>query len=47
VLVGETVAMDQTEHTRGRPYVWNSPTVLYLIVTDDEAWASEVLRALH
>ena len=46
VLVGETAGMDQSQHVRGRPYVWNSPTIHYLIVTDDEAWAAEALRSL-
>jgi hypothetical protein len=47
VLVGEEAAMEQTEHARGRPYVWNSPKVHYLIVTDDPSWAAEALGALH
>ncbi len=47
VLVGEMAGMDQSDHSRGRPYVWNSPTTHYLIVTDDERWAAEVLRALR
>ncbi len=47
VLVGEAAAVAQTEHVRGRPYVWDSPTVHYLIVTDDAAWAAEALRAIH
>jgi hypothetical protein len=46
VLVGEAAAIDQSEHMRGRPYVWDSPTTHYLIVTDDAAWAAEVLRSL-
>ena len=46
VLVGKTAGVDQSEHARGRPYVWNSPNVHYLIVTDDEAWAAEALRSL-
>ena len=46
VLVGETAGMDQSEHARGKPYVWNSPTTHYLIVTDDERWAVEALRSL-
>jgi hypothetical protein len=46
VLVGETAGVNQSEHVRGRPYVWDSPTVHYLIVTDEEAWAAEVLRSL-
>ena len=47
VLVGDQAMVDQTEHARGRPYVWNSPTVHYLVVTDSEAWAAEVLGALQ
>jgi hypothetical protein len=47
VLVGETAGMDQSEHARGRPYVWNGPTIHYLIVTDDERWAAEALRSLQ
>ena len=47
VLVGETAGMEQSEHARGRPYVWNSPTIHYLIVTDDERWAAEALRSLR
>ncbi|HET9522365.1 MAG TPA: hypothetical protein VFO73_15055 [Candidatus Limnocylindrales bacterium] len=47
VLVGKAAAVDQSVHVRGRPYVWDSPTVHYLIVTDDEDWAREALRALH
>jgi len=46
VLVGETAAMDQSTHARGKPYVWDSPTVHYLIITDDAAWATEVLGKL-
>ena len=41
VLVGDTAAVEQTEHQRGRPYIWNSSTVHYVIVTDDEAWAAK------
>jgi len=47
VLVGEMAGMDQSDHARGRPYVWNSPTMHYLIVTDDERWAAEALQALR
>ena len=43
----EMAGMDQSEHARGRPYVWNSPSVHFLIATDDEAWDAEVLRALN
>jgi len=47
VLVGELAAVEQSESARGRPYVWNSPTAHYLIVTDDEAWAAEALESIE
>ena len=47
VLVGDAAAIEQSAHARGRPYVWDGPTVHYLIVTDDEAWAREALRTLR
>ena len=47
VLIGDQAMVDQTEHVRGRPYVWNSPTVHYVLVTDNEAWATEALGALQ
>ena len=47
VLVGDAAAVDQTDHAHGFPTVWDSPTVHYLVVTDDTAWAEEALSALH
>ena len=47
VLVGDVAAFDQDEHARGRPYVWNSPAIHYLVVTDDDRWAAEALRLLE
>lgn len=47
VLVGEPSMIDQTEHARGRPFVWNGVSAHYVVVTDDDAWAKEVLTALH
>jgi hypothetical protein len=47
VLVGDAAAIEQTAHALGQPYVWDSLTVHYLIVTDDPSWAEEVLRSLQ
>jgi hypothetical protein len=47
VLAGDAAAVDQTDHVHGFPTVWDSPTIHYLVVTDDTAWAEEALSALH
>lgn len=47
VFVGEPSMIDQTEHARGWPFVWDGASAHYLVVTDDDAWAKEVLTALH
>jgi hypothetical protein len=46
VLVGDESMLDQTPQVRGRPYVWNSGEVHYLIVTAEASWANEVLSHL-
>jgi hypothetical protein len=46
VQLGATELIAQSEHERGRPYVYTTDTVLFAIVTDDEAWAAEALEGL-
>lgn len=36
----------QTDHLRGRPYVYSSGDYRFVIATDDEEWAADVLRQL-
>ena len=47
VAVGDDSMFDQAQDSHIRPYVWNSGQVHYMIVTDDDAWAAEVLGQLE
>lgn len=47
VVVGDETMFDQDVDSRLRPYVWDSGRVHYMIVTDDDAWATEVLAGLR
>ena len=46
VLVGTEAMFDQTEHLRGRPYVYDVGDVRFTIITESEAWAAEALGRL-
>jgi hypothetical protein len=48
VAVGPLDVIRQTEHQRGRPYLYGSTAldVSFIVITDDEAWAEEAIRAL-
>jgi hypothetical protein len=46
VYVGTTAMLEQDEHQRGRPYLYQSDEYLFLLVTDDVAWATEALATL-
>jgi len=46
VLAGEPAMVDQTEHLRGWPHVYDSGTVHFRVVTDEEAWAADAIRQL-
>ena len=46
VPVGTEAMFDQTEHVRGRPYLYDVGDVRFTVVTDDEAWAQEALARL-
>ncbi|MDH4112503.1 MAG: hypothetical protein OEV60_07455 [Actinomycetota bacterium] len=48
VAVGPLDLIHQTEHERGRPYLYGSTAldVSFIVITDDEAWAEEAIRAL-
>jgi|SRR5580765_359544 len=46
VFVGTQAMLDQTEHVRGRPYVYDSANTRFLLATDDEAWAADALSQL-
>ncbi len=46
VFVGTQAMFDQTEHVRGRPYVYDSANTRFLLATEDEAWAADALSQL-
>jgi len=48
VSVGPTDLLVQSEHQRGRPYLYGSTALgtSFIVITDDEAWAEEALLAL-
>jgi len=46
VYVGSADMLDQTEHIRGRPYLYQTDDAMYLVVTDDDKWALEAIKQL-
>jgi len=46
VGVGSAQLIDQTEHQRGKPYIYETDTELFALIADDEDWAAEALRQL-
>ena len=46
VLVGDATMIDQSEHARGVPYIYNVDDVRFMVVTDDPGWAEDALRQL-
>lgn len=46
VSVGTAGMVAQNEHQRGRPYLYQTDDYLFIVVTEDDAWAEEALAAL-
>jgi hypothetical protein len=46
VHVGTQTMVVQSEHQRGRPYLYQTDTHLFLVITDDEAWAADAIAQL-
>jgi hypothetical protein len=46
VWVGTEDMLEQSTHQRGRPYLYQTETTMYLVITDDEAWAADAIRQL-
>ena len=48
VDVGPTDLLRQSEHQRGRPYLYGSTDldVSFIVITDDETWAEDAIRQL-
>jgi len=43
---GTAAMLEQNEHQRGTPYVYDAGEVRYIIITDSESWATDALRQL-
>jgi hypothetical protein len=46
VWVGTEDMLGQSVHQRGRPYLYQNETTMYLVITDDEAWAADAIGQL-
>jgi hypothetical protein len=46
VQVGAQKLIEQSEHLRGRPYVYETSGHLFAVIADDAAWAADALRHL-
>jgi hypothetical protein len=46
VNVGTEAMLKQDDHQRGRPYFFETEQHMYLLVTEDEAWAADAIAQL-
>jgi hypothetical protein len=46
VYVGTTDMIEQTDHQRGTPYLYQTDSAMYVVITDDAAWAEEAFAQL-
>jgi hypothetical protein len=46
VYVGTVEMLGQGEHQRGRPYLYQNDDYMFLIIADDEAWATDAIAQL-
>lgn len=46
VYEGTVDMLSQDEHQRGRPYLYQTDDYLFVVITDDDAWAADALRQL-
>jgi len=45
-FVGTTDMVTQSEHQRGRPWLYQTDSAMFLVITDDDAWAEDAIRQL-
>ena len=46
VYVGTADMLDQTEHQRGKPYLYQTDDAMFIVITDDDAWAEDAIGQL-
>ena len=44
--VGRPDMLRQSEHRRGSPYLYQTDAYMFLLITDDEAWAEDALQQM-
>lgn len=47
VQVGAETLVEQSEHQKGRPYVYETDDYLYVVLSDREEWAADALHQLQ
>jgi hypothetical protein len=46
VYVGTPDMLDQDTHQRGRPFLYQNDQYMFLVITDDDAWAADAIAQL-
>jgi hypothetical protein len=46
VYTGTPAMISQNSHQRGRPYLYQTETHMFLVLTDDDAWAADAIAQL-
>jgi hypothetical protein len=46
VRIGTEDMLPQNEHQRGRPYLYQTEDHMFVVVTDDDAWAADAIGQL-
>ena len=46
VFVGSESMVNQDEGHRGKPYLYQTDTTMYIVLTDDDAWAEDAISQL-
>jgi hypothetical protein len=46
VFVGDGAMLKQSEHQRGAPYLYQTDDAMFLVITEDRAWAEEAFAEL-
>jgi len=46
IYVSTATMINQSEHQRGRPYLYQTETRMFVLVTDSDAWAADAFAQL-
>jgi hypothetical protein len=45
-MVGDASLLEQSEHQHGQPYFYETSHHLFVVITDERAWAEDALKQL-